>query len=83
MADVYEAKNALRRAGFELNMREVRPFPHVIEARYEDVADVLMGIGYTGKFLVERTIKTQQRASERAREALQEEEDGQLSLFKE
>ena len=83
MADVYEAKNALMRAGFMLNLREVRPFPHVIEAQYEDVEAVLRGIGYTGKFLVERTIKTQQRASERAREALQEEEDGQLSLFKE
>ena len=83
MADVYEAKNALIKAGFMLNMCEVRPFPHVLEARYEDVEAVLRGIGYTGKFLVERTIKTRQRASERTTEALQEDEDGQLSLFKE
>ena len=81
MADVYEAKNALRRAGFELNMREARPFPHVLEARYEDVEAVLRDVGYTGKFLVERTIKTRQRASEQATEALREEDDGQLSFF--
>lgn len=58
MADVYQAKNALLRAGYKLNLREVRDFPHVLEAKYEDVEALMKEIGYTGKFLTERTIKT-------------------------
>lgn len=63
-ATVYEAKNALLRAGFTLNLKEVRDFPHVLEAKYEDVEAVLKDIGYTGKFLTERTIKQRKENDE-------------------
>ena len=63
-ATLYEAKNALLRAGFTLNLREVRDFPHVMEAKYEDVEAVLKDIGYIGKFLTERTIKQRKENDE-------------------
>lgn len=78
MADVYQAKNALIKAGFTLNLRECRPFPHVLEARYEDVEAVLKGIGYTGMFLTERTLRTKPRREDAT---FAEEEGGQLSLW--
>ena len=63
-ATLYEAKNALLRAGYKLNLREVRDFPHVLEAKYEDVEALMKEIGYTGKFLTERTIKTRKANNE-------------------
>lgn len=77
-ATVYEAKNALLKAGFTLNLKEVRDFPHVLEARYEDVEAVLKGIGYTGMFLTERTLKAKPRREDAS---FAEEEGGQLSLW--
>ena len=65
MTTFYEAKNALLRAGYKLNLREVRDFPHVLEAKYEDVETLMKEIGYTGKFLTERTIKTRKEKDEK------------------
>lgn len=78
MTTFYEAKNALIKAGFMLNLRECRPFPHVLEARYEDVETFLKGIGYTGMFLTERTLKAKPRREDAT---FAEEEGGQLSLW--
>lgn len=78
MTTFYEAKNALLKAGYKLNLREVRDFPHVLEAKYEDVEALMKEIGYTGMFLTERTLRTKPRREDAT---FAEEEGGQLSLW--
>lgn len=47
-ATLCEAKNALLRAGFTLNLKEVRDFSHVLEAKYEDVEAWNRRVGVRG-----------------------------------
>lgn len=62
---IYEAKTALTKAGYRINSREVRDFIHVLDAKFEDVDALMKKIGYTGKFMTERTIKTRKANDER------------------
>ena len=80
VCDEWKARAELLRHGYRLELAHHVNEICVLDADFDEVWQFLKDIGYSGFFLVVRSLK-KKKPAEAVSHSLSEEEDGQLALF--